>query len=584
MLIRTALALLLLFPAATSAQDLDTAVSAMVRISGTRNGTTVRGTGFVVGLDRDKATIVTASHVIEGVQYLEVSFAVDSTANLPAGIILGLDTGSSNGLAVFQIRGALPAGVTALSFEVERPHLGEALFLLGFPSMELSPRTAQRVLSARRGTLLLIDQEIGEGFSGGPVLKGGKVAGVITNMDGQTTYAVNAIVAREALEGWGVKLGGDSTTVTNSDKQNSTTPALPNHSAISRDLTAEDIKKMGQVTQILSQPRPSGELRNAFQLAREVADAHPNSQRALHLAGEAAYRLSRWADAVVYFRRGGNPGEDQPELLFYMAVALYESGDTTAAANALRSSLPQLKRTPYVEAYVKKILSPHVSETCVPGEERLEAGIIFSRICPGTFTMGSSNNDPLSNDNERPAHQVTLSEYWLGKTEITNEQYRRFHSGHQGEAKLPVTGISWADAKAACEYFGGRLPTEAEWEYAARAGSQTTWSFGYDEKFLAEYAWYSKNSDRTHPVGTKRPNAWGLHDMLGNVWEWVADWYDTYSSVAQTDPSGAVAGEYRVARGGSFYYWPKGLRSALRFRYQPTNQLEFLGFRCAYNR
>src|SRR5262245_45731452 len=139
---RTALALLLLLAPAASAQDLDTALSALVRISGTRNDTPVRGSGFVVRLDRDQATIVTASHVIECEQQIEVTFAADPAQSVPAGTVLGMNAGNPRGLAAFQVRGA-PPGVTALSFGIEsRPRLGEALFLLGFPQMELAPRTA----------------------------------------------------------------------------------------------------------------------------------------------------------------------------------------------------------------------------------------------------------------------------------------------------------------------------------------------------------------------------------------------------------------------------------------------------------
>jgi hypothetical protein len=118
-----------------------------------------------------------------------------------------MDTDSPQGLAEFQVRGAIPMSVTALSFSGEsRPHPGEALFILGFPQMERTPRMAQRTLASHRGMLLLIDQASGEGFSGGPVLQGGKVVGVITSTDDQTTYAVNEAVAYETLMGWGVKL------------------------------------------------------------------------------------------------------------------------------------------------------------------------------------------------------------------------------------------------------------------------------------------------------------------------------------------------------------------------------------------
>ena len=296
--------------------------------------------------------------------------------------------------------------------------------------------------------MLLIDQGIGEGFSGGPVLQGGKVVGVITDMDDQTTYAVNAVVARESLEGWGVKLGRQTSTP----------------------------------------------------VTRTVPETKPPAP---------------------------------------------------------------------------------VVEKCVPGEERTEKGIDFIRICPGTFTMGSAENDPQAFSDEKPAHQVTLSEFSIGKTEITNAQYRRFRSDHKGEDNLPAS-VTWDDAKAACEHFGGRLPTEAEWEYAARAGSQALWSFGSDEKMLGEYAWYNGNSGgELHPVGTRKANAWSLHDMHGNMWEWVADWYGLYSREAQTDPAGPQTGQSRSLRGGAFVNPPGGLRSAFRVRLQPSDRIEEFGFRCA---
>jgi tetratricopeptide (TPR) repeat protein len=131
------------------------------------------------------------------------------------------------------------------------------------------------------------------------------------------------------------------------------TPAQP---PAPKPLADPDRAKLAAARHLLEQEGKTKDLRQAFQLAREVADAHPDSVEAQHLVAEAAYRVSRWADAVTYFRRGGDPGQDQPELLFYMAVALYESGDPPAAAAALRRALPNLQKTPYVDSYAKKIL------------------------------------------------------------------------------------------------------------------------------------------------------------------------------------------------------------------------------------
>jgi hypothetical protein len=123
-----------------------------------------------------------------------------------------------------------------------------------------------------------------------------------------------------------------------------------------KPLTDAERKKLDQARQLLAEQRPSRELRQAFELARSVADAHPGSKEAQHLAAEGAYRISRWSDATAYFRRGGDPGDEEPERLFYLAVSLYESGDAPDAAAALKRALPNLKRTPYVESYIKKIL------------------------------------------------------------------------------------------------------------------------------------------------------------------------------------------------------------------------------------
>ena len=224
------------------------------------------------------------------------------------------------------------------------------------------------------------------------------------------------------------------------------------------------------------------------------------------------------------------------------------------------------------------------AQACRSGEEIEDQGMIFVRVCAHTFTMGSAEDDPRSLSRERPAHQVTLSEFWIGKLEVTNEQYREFLAEHPGDPNLPATSVSWFEARSFCESRGFQLPTEAQWEAAARAGQTSAWSFGDDEEDLGRYGWYSDNAGRqAQPVGTREPNAWGLHDMHGNVMEWVADEYALYSEEAKVDPTGpaekptAVA---RVLRGGSALARAKSLRSAARIRYAPELKFEAVGFRC----
>jgi formylglycine-generating enzyme required for sulfatase activity len=197
-------------------------------------------------------------------------------------------------------------------------------------------------------------------------------------------------------------------------------------------------------------------------------------------------------------------------------------------------------------------------------------------------------------DDEKPPHQVRISTpFYLGNYEVTQGQWQAVMgqnpSQFKGDALLPVENVSWKDVQEFLRRLnareGGpkyRLPTEAEWEYAARAGTSTAYSFGDSERQLREYAWYDGNSgNKTHPVGQKKPNEWGLYDMQGNVWEWVQDWYgkDSYTSAAVTDPQGPPSGSHRVIRGGSWYYGAGSCRSAYRGHYGPGYRGGHLGFR-----
>jgi hypothetical protein len=210
-----------------------------------------------------------------------------------------------------------------------------------------------------------------------------------------------------------------------------------------------------------------------------------------------------------------------------------------------------------------------------------EDGFTFVRICPGTFMMGSQPGDPMAEEDELPAQRETLDEFWMSKFEVTNAQYRKLHADHPGAPDLPATDISWFDARDFCEKLGHRLPTEAEWESAARAGTETPWSFGSDKRDLERFAWFAGNSEvDPHPVGRKEPNPWGLHDMHGNVWEWVEDWYAPYTEEDQENPRGPQSGPGRVLRGGSFFNSAGDLRSAVRVGGRPGDRDRGIGFRC----
>jgi formylglycine-generating enzyme required for sulfatase activity len=211
----------------------------------------------------------------------------------------------------------------------------------------------------------------------------------------------------------------------------------------------------------------------------------------------------------------------------------------------------------------------------------------------GTFTMGcTSEQGDDCDDDERPAHQVTLSDFYIGKYEVTQAEWKAIMgnnpSGFSGCDSCPVERVSWDDvqefirklnAKTGKNY---RLPTEAEWEYAARGGKHSKGYKYSGSNSIENVAWYYGNSGKkTHPVGTKQANELGIYDMSGNVYEWCQDWYGGYSKGSQTNPAGASSGSDRVLRGGSWYLNPRYVRVSNRLYFTPAYRYINLGFRLA---
>ncbi|MBC1193637.1 SUMF1/EgtB/PvdO family nonheme iron enzyme [Microcystis aeruginosa BLCCF108] len=230
--------------------------------------------------------------------------------------------------------------------------------------------------------------------------------------------------------------------------------------------------------------------------------------------------------------------------------------------------------------------------------ENLPKGITLEMVSlpAGQFLMGSPDSDPDARDFEKPQHQVKVNSFAIGKYPVTQAQYQavmgtnpsRFKNWFKNNPQNPVENVNWNDAQAFCQKLSQitgktyRLPTEAEWEYACRAGTTTRYYFGDDASQLGDYAWYKGNSqDKTHPVGQKKPNAWGLHDMSGNVWEWCEDdWHDNYIG-APKDGSAWLTNDndYQIVRGGSWYLNPNSCRSAYRVNFNRRDDGNSLGFR-----
>jgi formylglycine-generating enzyme required for sulfatase activity len=217
----------------------------------------------------------------------------------------------------------------------------------------------------------------------------------------------------------------------------------------------------------------------------------------------------------------------------------------------------------------------------------------FVLIQPGEFDMGSTAIETSRYNDEGPVHHVTISEaFYLGKYEVTQKQWHEVMGDNPSHFKgddLPVESVLWNDVQEFIKKLNEkestnkyRLPSEAEWEYAARAGTTTRYFFGDDDSKLGDYAWYNENSGRkTHPVGKKEANPWGLYDVYGNVLEWVQDeWHDTYNG-AQADGSAWVygVGVIRVIRGGSWFSGARTCRSANRNCSAPGDRYHYLSFR-----
>ena len=287
---------------------------------------------------------------------------------------------------------------------------------------------------------------------------------------------------------------------------------------------------------------------------------------------------------------------------FVVACDGYESEEGTVKLKASAPSNIQITLTKEAVAIQQNIVSqPAVAQQpvvqapiansdniTIPVKDGISIDMV--RVEAGTFTMGATAEMKNTEDSEKPTHRVTLTnDYYIGKYEVTQALWQAVMGDDPSYFKgdnLPVEAVTWDD----CQEFIGklnritgktfRLPTEAEWEYAARGGNK---SRGYQysgSNNPSNVAWYDDNSgDKTHAVGTKQPNELGIYDMSGNVWEWCQDWYETYSSSSQVNPTGANSGSCRVVRGVSWYNNARDCRLSLRGSNTPDFRSSNLGLR-----
>jgi formylglycine-generating enzyme required for sulfatase activity len=254
-----------------------------------------------------------------------------------------------------------------------------------------------------------------------------------------------------------------------------------------------------------------------------------------------------------------------------------------------------LEQTPNATVVPDATLRAAITATNLPWRVRdTGTGIEMVLIPPGTFIMGCSASNSYGCQNNEMPHEVTLTQaFYLSRTEVTQAQWVAKMGSNPsyfvGDTSRPVEQVSWNDIQPFCTSTGMRLPTEAEWEYAYRAGTFTAFhgwpanpSGTNDDNQLGTIAWFLPNSaNTTCPVAGKAANGFGLYDMSGNVWEWCQDWNGAYASGAQTNPTGPGSGSYRVLRGG---YWAddsNSCRASSRGNASPDFRYFYFGFRVA---
>ena len=294
-------------------------------------------------------------------------------------------------------------------------------------------------------------------------------------------------------------------------------------------------------------------------------------------------------------------------LDYYQALPNADDTTITTMTTPLRRRVEAMVRdkNPQITQRVNPILNGVVDlqlkprGTSRPQQLTNSIGQDLVLIPAGSFQMGSPEGESGRSSDEGPQHRVEITKaFYMGRTEVTQGQWLavmgtkpwKGQSYVQDGDQNAASYISWDDATEFCRRLSQRegktyrLPTEAEWEYACRAGTTTRFHFGDDESRLGEYAWFDGNADSigedyAHRVGQKKPNAFGLYDMHGNVWEWCGDWFGPYASSPLRDPRGPSSGSSRVLRGGSWLNVPRSVRCAVRFFFTPAYRYDSSGFR-----
>ena len=369
---------------------------------------------------------------------------------------------------------------------------------------------------------------------------------------------------------------------------------------LARDAAGNESRLSLEMTRDSTAPRPLSGLPSASTsiTAGEPLELELTFDEALRSAALDGTPLTvDGARASGSFAAPERAGTWSPQLVFADALG---NEDSRTLRLEVELAVSARNRTPDPTGWIVVQSEPGPGEsTQAPGPGaaadyawriRHEAtGIEFLLVEPGQFQMGSPASEDGHQGDESPVRRVRITQpYYLARTEVTQAQWQRATGSnpahHKGDTNRPVEQVSWDDCRAFLDRYGWEFPTEAQWEYACRAGTRSRFSSGDEEEALSRVAWYGEGlSGSTHAVASKQPNGWGFFDMHGNVWEWCDDWYDAgfYGQLTEgaADPRNITATRYRVLRGGSSWVGAATCRSASRSRYPPSDQYGGLGLR-----
>ena len=532
-----ALLLLAMFvPQLVQAEDIARLQAGVVKITAKPpQGTANVGTGFIVRMDKDAAYIVTVAHVVAGDQRPKVEFF--TKRNLPVTAeVLGLEGDDEvRGLALLVVRGSenIPQGLTALSpAGAARLTGGEDILAIGFPRNAGPWAVVKGNISSRQGRDIYFSPSVDSGHSGGPIFQGGKVVAVVGAGSQSVGRGVTVGSVEDFIEGFGI-MAQEST----GSSSASTTPAP-------------------------SPPPPAA-----------TAKPEPRHQT---------------KDRVI-------SGKDGAPMVLISAGSFQMGSTKDEVDRAVQTCVKDTQKDQQTcEKWYLSELPQHKAQLDTFSLDKYEVtNRLFHQFVQQTGYRSTAEREGSAS--------VFVEE--KGWEKVKGANWQKPEAGatvfDSGLAEHPVVSVSWSDAQAYCRWAEKRLPTEAEFEYATRAGTMTRYWWGdgnpgarrveniADEsvKHLLKVVMphYNDGAGRTAPVGSYETNPWGLHDISGNVREWVADWYDEnyYEKSPSHNPIGPASGWYRLVRGGSWIDIPDYVRSASRKWLAPTYQSDAIGFRCA---